>query len=271
LSPPLHHSTVDICAEVFDPSFTRWTVFRLVDNFGFDFGHRKPEVLLRAWMPQSSIPDTDCLELDQYLKRLYGIQRYSGLNMRAEKHTVSLESSLERPTKRARITSDSPPSTPIKSTCPYHTPVSHISSSPGPLCHEDESRSYFRVAPTTRTLTKPSHRLVSKHLPVLSEEVSDSFPTTDEVVFDKVCHVSLWLLCCILLIRLFIIDCVASAFIINALHTCFNANFNKNWSDFSVFLLFLRSLSRSGEVQSTLQVNEGKCRFQSSLSNCNFC
>jgi hypothetical protein len=71
------------------------------------------------------------------------------------------------------------------------------------------------MAPTTCILTKPSHWLVSKYLPVLLEEVSDSLPATDQVVFDKICHVLLWLLCCILLIRLFIIDFVASVFVIN--------------------------------------------------------
>jgi hypothetical protein len=133
------------CAKVFDPLLTRWTVFCLTDALGNDIGRQRPEVLLRAWTPHFSIPEVSCLELDQYLERLYGVQYSSGSYIQIRKHSRPLEDSISTtPSKHLRID--------ILSIEPTHarqpSGTMHIMSSPGPIDHDDDE-SYLRVPLTT--------------------------------------------------------------------------------------------------------------------------
>lgn len=169
----------DLCAEIFDPSLTRWTIICLTDALELDLSGRKAEVLLRAWLPGCALSDSVCPGLDGHLERLYGVRRTSISGVYTRKRCLSPDDSISN-VKRLRTTFDPLPTTSVKATS-RRCSTPHIMSSPGPL-HHDGDRSYFRAPPSASRIPSPTPRWpVSQCLDFITEDTQESLQLENEL------------------------------------------------------------------------------------------
>lgn len=156
-----------LCVQVFDRSSSPggcWTVLALQSDLRpcVPLSGAKPEVLLRAWTPQRSLSDSECLDLAADLYRLYGV-RHSDSGAYEHKRPISPTAPTPG-SKRLRLSADPLPGLPVGPQELAHA-LRRSCSSPGPSTEYSTTRLYAPLPRRILSLAQP--------LPPINESLED--------------------------------------------------------------------------------------------------